>query len=141
MSNQPADGTPGITSGRSMENTCHVLSRMRVYWFANRHGADRMENTSYFCHARLSGQVFTACCIATSTVRTHSEHCFYCCVFVGTCLLSRCLTNGSIRQNRNAFSPSVSAVGPSLINLYTSFQSYSEHLCCVRIQTLMAVQC
>jgi hypothetical protein len=28
-----------------MENMCHVLSRMHVYWFATGHGADHIEDT------------------------------------------------------------------------------------------------
>jgi hypothetical protein len=33
----------------------------------------------------------TGCCLATVAVWTQREHCLYCRVFVGTCLLSRCL--------------------------------------------------
>jgi hypothetical protein len=65
-------------------------------------GTDLKENRSiaqqrmfYCCQAPLSGQLFTACCI-TSTARTHREHCFCCCVFVATCLLRRCIANGSV---------------------------------------------
>jgi hypothetical protein len=65
-------------------------------------GSDPMENMSiaqqrmsYCCHARLSGKVFTARCIATIKAQTYREHCFHCCVFVGTCLLSLCLAMGS----------------------------------------------
>jgi hypothetical protein len=53
----------------------------------------------YCCHARLSGQEFTAMCIATSTERMHREHCFYCCVFVAKFLLRRCLAKFSICHN------------------------------------------
>jgi hypothetical protein len=84
------DLNTGTITSNHYENTCYVLSRIRVYWFATGHGADHIED-SYCCHARLSGRVFTACCIATRTARTHSEHCFHCCVFIGTCLRSRCL--------------------------------------------------
>jgi hypothetical protein len=41
---------------------------------------------SYFCHARLGRGVFSARCIAVRKPRAKREHCFYCCVFVGTCL-------------------------------------------------------
>jgi hypothetical protein len=58
---------------------------------------------SYCCHTRLSGHVYTACCIAANTAWSLSDHCFCCCVFVGTCLLSRCLAKGSIRHNTIVF--------------------------------------
>jgi hypothetical protein len=62
-------------------------------------GLELRKHSSYCCHARLSGQVFAACCMTMSVARTHGEHCLYCCVLVGTCLLSNCLENGSIRHN------------------------------------------
>jgi hypothetical protein len=66
-------------------------------------GTDPMENRSiaqqrmFCCHAHLSGQVFIACCIATSTGWTHREHCF-CCVFVAVCLLRCCLAKEAVRH-------------------------------------------
>jgi hypothetical protein len=67
---------------------------------------DTLENRSiaqqqifYCCHALLSGQVFAAWCIAPSTARIHREHCLYCCVFIATCLLRRCLAKWFVRHS------------------------------------------
>jgi hypothetical protein len=47
-------------------------------------GSDTMENTVFSCRVLL-------CQLVTSCRMVHREHNSYCCVFTGTCILSRCL--------------------------------------------------